>query len=159
MTIGVVSDTHDRLPAALFTALAGVDEILHAGDVVSTEALIELEAIAPVTAVHGNMDEIDLVAALPPHRLLERAGVRIALIHGHRQRRGDVDDIARRFANEGPDVVIFGHSHEALSEVRDGVHYFNPGTAGGVGAAPTIGRLTIEGGSFSLVHVALESYK
>lgn len=159
MRIGVVSDTHDRLPAALFAALDGVKEILHAGDVVSADALTELEAVAPVTAVHGNMDPADLVAALPPHRLLERGGVRIALIHGHRQRRGEIDDFAERFARTAPAIVIFGHSHEALSETRGGVHYFNPGTAGGVGAAPTIGLLTIEDGSFTLAHVALAPHK
>lgn len=159
MRIGVVSDTHDRLPAGLYRALEGVDEVLHAGDVVSAETLVELEAVAPVVAVHGNMDEAELAATLPPERLLERDGMRIALVHGHLQRIGTIDDFVEKYGPIRPDVVVFGHSHEALSRVRDGIHYFNPGTAGGVGADPTIGILTIEDGTFALEHVPVQRWQ
>ncbi|HUP00481.1 MAG TPA: metallophosphoesterase family protein, partial [Gemmatimonadota bacterium] len=72
MRIGIVSDTHDRILPDLFRALAGVDEILHAGDICTAEALAEIEVIAPVTAVHGNMDERALFERLPEERRLER---------------------------------------------------------------------------------------
>lgn len=155
MRIGVVADTHDRVPAALFDALAGVDEILHAGDVAGRDALIELEAIAPVTAVRGNCDEPALARALPPERLLERRGVRIALIHGHRQRKGRIDDFVEKYRVLAPDLVIFGHSHEPLDRVWDEVRYFNPGTAGGVGNDPTCGLLTIEDGGWRIERIDL----
>jgi hypothetical protein len=153
--IGVVSDTHDRLPAGLFRALEGVDEILHAGDLVSEDVLIELGAVAPVVAVHGNMDPPGLAARLPAERLVERDGVRVAIEHGHRRGRTTVEDFAGKYGASRPDLVVFGHTHEALSREVDGVRYFNPGTAGGVGAEPTIGILTIADGRFSIEHVAV----
>lgn len=150
-----MSDTHDRLLPALFEALTGVEEILHAGDLCSEDVLVELEAVAPVVAVHGNMDPPELAAKLPPERLLEREGVKIALLHGHRQGGAAVDDFVEKYALIGPDVVIFGHTHEPLSRVWDETHYFNPGTAGGVGADPTIGILEIRDGAVTLEHVLL----
>lgn len=155
MKIGIVSDTHDRVLGALFEALEGVDEILHAGDVASEDALVEIEAIAPVTAVHGNMDDAELRARLSPELLLEREGVKIALLHGHRQGRARVDDFVEKYSVIAPDVVIFGHTHEPLSRVWDEVHYFNPGTAGGVGGDATCGLLTVVDGAFELEHLAL----
>lgn len=150
-----MSDTHDRLLPPLFEALTAVDEILHAGDLCSEDVLVELEAVAPVVAVHGNMDPPALAAKLPPERLLDRGGVKIALVHGHRQGAARVDDFVEKYALIGPDVVIFGHTHEALSQVWDETHYFNPGTAGGVGADPTMGILVIADGAFTLEYVRL----
>ena len=154
MRIGIVSDTHDRVLAALHAALAGVDEILHAGDIATAEALAEIETIAPVTAVRGNMDDRALADRLPKDRILERDRVRIALVHGHRVGRASVDDLARRYGR-GVDLVIWGHIHVPVSEVRDEVRYFNPGTAGGLGARPTCGLLTVEAGRFTVEHLAL----
>jgi len=155
MRIGIVSDTHDRVLPSLHAALAAVDEILHAGDIASEEALAEIGTIAPVTAVGGNMDERPLADRLPKEAILERAGVRIALVHGHRIGRASVDDLARRYRDRGVYLVIWGHIHEPVSELRDGVRYFNPGTAGGLGASPTCGLLSIEGGRFTVEHLAL----
>lgn len=155
MRIGIVSDTHDRVLASLHAALAGVDEILHAGDIMSAEALAEIETIAPVTAVRGNMDDRAVADRLPKDRILERDGVRIVLVHGHRVGRASVDDLARRYGDEGVDLVIWGHIHVPVSEVRDEVTYFNPGTAGGLGTRPTCGMLITEGGRFTVEHLAL----
>ena len=155
MRIGVVSDTHDRVLAALHEALAGVDEILHAGDVTSAEALAEIETIAPVTAVRGNMDERALADRLPEEELLTRDGVRIALIHGHRLGRASPDDLANQFAGRGVDLVTWGHIHEPVSIEQGGVRYFNPGTAGGIGAPATCGILTLAGHKFTIEHVFL----
>jgi putative phosphoesterase len=155
LRIGIVSDTHDVVLAALHHALAGVDEILHAGDIASAEALAEIRTIAPVTAVRGNMDDRALADRLPEEELLTRGGVRVALVHGHRVGRASVDDLAKRFADRGVDLVVWGHIHEPVSELRDGVRYFNPGTAGGIGADPTFGILTITAGSFTIEHISL----
>lgn len=155
MRIGIVADTHDRLPAALHEALEGVDEILHAGDVCTRGTLAGIETIAPVVAVHGNMDEPELARALPAERLLKREDVRIAILHGHRQRPGRLDDFLEKYRVIAPDLVIFGHSHEALSREWAGIRYFNPGTAGGVGADPTCGLLTVEDGRLEIEHVRL----
>jgi hypothetical protein len=155
MRIGIVSDTHDRVLPELHAALAGVDEILHAGDIASAEALAEIETIAPLIAVAGNMDDTALAHRLPAETLLERDGVRIALVHGHRVGHASVDDLAERFGDRGVDLVVWGHIHEPVSEERAGVRYFNPGTAGGIGASPTCGLLTVERGRFRIEHLAL----
>jgi putative phosphoesterase len=155
MRIGIVSDTHDRVLPALHAALAGVDEILHAGDIASAEALAELETIAPLIAVAGNMDDSALAHRLPAETLLERDGVRIALVHGHRVGHASVDDLAERFGDRGVDLVVWGHIHEPVSEERAGIRYFNPGTAGGIGASPTCGLLTVERGRFRIEHLPL----
>jgi putative phosphoesterase len=155
LRIGIVSDTHDRVLPALHQALAGVDEILHAGDIASAEALAEVETIAPVTAVRGNMDEHALANRLPEEEILTRVGVRIALVHGHRVGSASVDDLAKSFADRGVDLVVWGHIHEPVSELRSGVRYFNPGTAGGIGAAATCGLLMIADDSFAIEHIEL----
>ncbi len=174
MKIGLVSDTHDRVPAALFEALAGVDEILHAGDVCHAGVLAEIEALAPVLAVHGNCDERALVERLPAERRVERGGIAILVLHGYQTGRADADRLARlvlRGSGAGedggtrtapaltapvaPDIVVFGHSHEPCDELRGDTRFFNPGTAGGVGRSPSVGILTIDGGRFTLEHVVL----
>jgi putative phosphoesterase len=161
LKIGIVSDTHDRVLPALHAALAGVDEILHAGDIVGAEALAEIEAIAPVTAVRGNMDDRALAERLPEELLVTRDGVRIALVHGHRVGHASVDDLVARFDSrldsERPALVIWGHIHEPVSELRNGVRYFNPGTAGGIGAVATCGILTAGEGEFSVEHLILHT--
>jgi putative phosphoesterase len=155
LRIGLVSDTHDRVLPALHEALAGVDEILHAGDIMTAEALAEIATIAPVTAVGGNMDDRALADRLPKEVVLDRGGVRIALLHGHRTGRASVDDLVARFDGAGMDLVVWGHIHEAVSRRVNGVTYFNPGTAGGIGAPPTCGILTANARRFSVEHVTL----
>lgn len=155
MRIGIVSDTHDEVLPALHAALAGVDEILHAGDIASAAALAEIETIAPVTAVRGNMDERALADRLPEEVLVTRDSVRIALVHGHHLGRASVDDLIRRFDSLSPDLVLWGHIHEALSRRWNGVTYFNPGTAGGIGAPATCGILTTADGRFTVDHITL----
>lgn len=163
MRYGIVADTHNRVLASLFDTLAGVEEIFHAGDICQDEVLAEIEAIAPVVAVHGNCDSRKLVEGLPEERRIEREGVTIHLVHGHQTGRADVDRMAKRYATgapapapaASPDLVIFGHSHQACDVVRGGIRFFNPGTAGGVRYSPTVGILTIEAGGLRLEHVPL----
>ncbi len=155
MQIGIVSDTHDRVPASLHEALRGTDEVVHCGDICRDHTLVELETIAPVAAVHGNCDTRGLFERFPEELVLDRAGLTIAVIHGHRFPRGSIEHLARHFQSLGPDVVLFGHSHIAVSEVVDGIRFFNPGTAGGFGAPPSAGILTLDNGTFDLTHIKL----
>jgi putative phosphoesterase len=127
MTIGVISDTHNLFDPKIPKLLAGVDHILHAGDIGLPWILLELEDIAPVTAVGGNTDD-------PALRYKQTAVVNLAerkfLIH-HIVSPYDLEDsLKQRIVREKPAVVVFGHTHKAFSETIDGVLYFNPGYAG-----------------------------
>ena len=120
--IGVISDTHGRLRERALEALVGCDHILHAGDIGSAAVLDALRAIAPVTAVRGNNDFGPWAEALPERVEIELAGLRIHMLHDIAQWRAD--------ALAAVQVVVFGHSHRPLVEVRAGVLYLNPGSAG-----------------------------
>ena len=121
----------------------------HAGDFCRREVLAEMEALAPVVAVHGNCDERALVRDLPEERRFEREGLSVLLLHGH-----EVSPFAAS-RDRGVELVVFGHIHAPYDVTRGGVRYFNPGTAGGFRHAPTAGILTIEDGRLELEHVAL----
>lgn len=156
MKIALLSDTHDRLPAGLHRVLEGVDEILHAGDICGRDVLAEIETIAPVTAVRGNMDRPPLADEAPPELLLDREGLRIALVHGHLLRRHRMlDDLIEKYRVIRPDVVVFGHTHQATSRKWESTLYVNPGTAGGVGAAATCAILEVTDGRCSVDHFDL----
>jgi hypothetical protein len=128
-------------PEAL-AALAGSDLILHAGDIGSAEVLAALGAIAPVTAVRGNNDRDAWADALPETESIEIGGVRIYLLH-------DLKTLAIDPKAAGISVVISGHSHRPGKEIRDGVLYFNPGSAGPrrFRLPIAVGRLTVERGA------------
>ena len=132
MRVGIISDTHiaggrRRLPEKCVEVLRGCDLIAHAGDIMSVDALLEIEAIGPpVRAITGNMDGWDLRERLPDEALLELEGVRVAMIHDAGPSAGRLARLRRRF----PDThaVVFGHSHLPLHE-RDGdFQIFNPGS-------------------------------
>lgn len=136
LEIGVISDTHGRLRAEAVLALEGCGIILHAGDVCGPLVLSSLAELAPTYAVAGNCDADP---SLPWERLIEHAGLRILLHHGHRP----VDESAHR-----PDVVITGHTHVPKIE-RDGpVLRLNPGSAGPrrFNLPVTVARITVTGG-------------
>ncbi|MBN8248327.1 MAG: metallophosphoesterase family protein [Verrucomicrobia bacterium] len=126
MRLGLISDTHGFLDPQVAGLFQGVDAILHAGDIGAQKLLLELEAIAPVTAVLGNNDaglDVDLTA------VLEAAGRRF-LVH-HIVNPEDPDrSIGERFRQARPDVVVFGHTHQTFHQIRDGVMFINPGYAG-----------------------------
>lgn len=123
MLIGVVSDTHGLLRPELPPALAGVDHILHAGDVGDPAILAELRRIAPVTAIRGNVDRSGPCAELPPTEIVELAGCFMYMIHS-------IDDLDVKPRAAGIGVVVYGHSHQPSVEHRDGVLYLNPGSVG-----------------------------
>jgi uncharacterized protein len=123
LQIGVISDTHGLLRPEAFAALAGSEAIIHAGDVGDPEILTELERIAPVTAVRGNIDTAPWAKGLPQTNVLGIGGVSIYVLHNVNEL--DLDPAAAGFA-----AVIFGHSHRPVIEQRKGVIFFNPGSAG-----------------------------
>lgn len=143
--IGLIADTHlpDRLaalPPTVFAALAGVDLILHAGDVGELRVLDALGAIAPVVAVHGNDDTAEAQRELPYQQLLSVGGVRLLLTHAHYPDRADElaarrDDrwapkLERRAAmgrRAGAAIVIFGHTHVPMAVSWGDVLLINPG--------------------------------
>ncbi|MGR3463561.1 metallophosphoesterase family protein [Limimaricola sp.] len=123
MRIGVISDTHGLMRPEALAALAGVDHILHGGDVGRQEILSDLERIAPVDAIRGNIDTAPFCARLPETLDLDLGGLRIHMRHDRKTL--DFDPGAR-----GIDVVISGHSHKPLIETLGDVLYLNPGAAG-----------------------------
>jgi hypothetical protein len=123
MLIGVISDTHGLLRPEATAALAGVDHILHAGDIGGPEILTALAAIAPTTAVRGNNDRGPWARALPETAVVTLGGHDLYLLHDLQTL--DLDPRAAGFA-----AVICGHSHQPKQELRDGVLTFNPGSAG-----------------------------
>jgi putative phosphoesterase len=123
--IGLISDTHGFLDPQVVDHFAGVDRIVHAGDIGWPSLLLELEAVAPVTAVAGNTDNHpgwDLT------EVLEFGGCRI-LVHHIVEPRRLTDDLRRRIQRVEPHVVVFGHTHTTALERIDGVLYVNPGSA------------------------------
>ena len=140
--MGVISDTHGLLRPEALAALAGVARIVHAGDIGAPEVLARLAHIAPVTAVRGNNDRGRWADALRASEVLEAGGARLYVLHDAHAL--DFDPRRAGFA-----AVIAGHSHRPAQQVRDGVLYFNPGSAGQrrFTLPVSVGRLTIEDGA------------
>lgn len=122
-TVGLISDTHGLVRPEALAALRGVERIVHAGDIGSLAVLTALEAIAPVTAIRGNIDRDPWAADLPETAWIELAGHTLYVLH-------DVKTLALDPAAAGIDVVIAGHSHQPRVADQDGVLYVNPGSAG-----------------------------
>jgi len=152
--IGLVSDTHiptqlDRLPAALLRQLEGVDAILHAGDIVTPYVLDLLGAIAPTTAVAGNMDPPELATRLSDRRLLSLGGHTIGLKHGHQPHGLQSHYIGESYDAPqmslffqlmsaqlpGAGIIVFGHFHKPVVKEWQGITFINPGSV-----VPTHGR-------------------
>lgn len=124
MKLGAVSDTHGSLPESAAEVLAGVDRIVHAGDVGSQRILDELEAIAPVTAVRGNMDTGELEWRLLDTAVLRLDDVRVLITH-------KASSVISSGIPEGVGVVVSGHTHVPGIERVGSVLFVNPGSAGG----------------------------
>lgn len=142
--IGLISDTHGLLRPQVHQALAGVDLILHAGDVCGDDILTELALIAPVEAVYGNCDYPSDPRLEPS---LERVfdGVRVHVSHGHELGRPKPEQLLARY---DADVIVYGHTHQQLIH-RDGDRLvINPGAAGPkrFDLVPSVARLTIADG-------------
>jgi putative phosphoesterase len=139
--LGVISDTHGRLRPEAVQALRGSDRILHAGDVGAPEILEALAHIAPVTAIRGNIDTEPWARALAATEVVEIAGISIYMLHN--LARLDLKPEAAGFR-----AVIYGHSHHPKIEEKNGILYFNPGSAGPrrFHLPVSVGRLIVESG-------------
>ncbi len=150
MRVAVLSDTHaprfwKACPPAVAANLAGVDVILHAGDVCTPDVLDELSAWAPVHAVRGNNDGPDVAAwGAPDIAHLDLGGVAVAMIHDSGAAAGRAVRLRRMFPDAA--LVVFGHSHIPLNEVHDGQRMFNPGSPTDRRRQPqgTMGLVTID---------------
>ena len=121
--IGVISDTHGLLRPQALAALKSVELIIHAGDLGNPRILRQLERLAPVHAVRGNIDRGDWARELPLTRVVEVGGVHLYVLHELFCL--DLDPAAAGFA-----AVIYGHSHSPHLEHKNNVLYLNPGSAG-----------------------------
>ena len=153
--LGVISDTHGLLRPDVHTALAGVELILHAGDVGGDEILDELELIAPVRAVYGNTDapgQPRLADAID----LSIGGVAIHVSHGHEIGSPVAARLLERYA---ADVVVFGHTHRPLIARAGDRLVLNPGAAGPrrFDIMPSVARLTIRDGRADAELIALRA--
>jgi putative phosphoesterase len=123
MIIGIISDTHGLLRPEAVAALRGSGHIIHAGDIGAPAIILALEEIAPVTAIHGNSDRDPWKRKFPETTVVELGGFSFYVIH-------DVNALDLKPQAAGFAAVISGHSHQPRQETRDGVLYFNPGSAG-----------------------------
>jgi len=133
MKIGVLSDTHLHGVPGDFEDiykqyLSDADLILHAGDFVSS-AIINFLSIKDFQGVHGNMDPLDVRETLPRKKIINLGPRRLGLIHGWGSSEGLEDRIISEF--QGVDIIVYGHSHKPANHMKEGIFFFNPGTASG----------------------------
>ncbi|MBM3325788.1 MAG: metallophosphoesterase family protein [Calditrichaeota bacterium] len=153
MRLVVLADTHIdgsswRLPGAVESQCREADAILHSGDFTSLEFLQWLESLAPVYAVHGNMDQPAIIVRLPQKQLVTFEQVSVGLIHGSGSPAQTVQRARQAFKQ--PNIIVFGHSHQPLNETLDSVLMFNPGspTERRFAATNSYGIIEIEGQNF-----------
>ncbi|MGH7525638.1 MAG: metallophosphoesterase family protein [Gemmatimonadales bacterium] len=147
MRLGVISDTHGLLRPEVFDAFREVDHILHCGDVGPADLLTELETIAPVTAVYGNMDGGKLRAQLPQVATLELDGFEIVVTHGDQLGSPTPENLQAEFPQA--QIIVYGHTHRPLLTLVDVVvTVMNPGSAGPrrFDLPPSVGVLELEPG-------------
>ena len=123
ITVGLISDTHGLLRPEALEALRGVDFLVHAGDIGSPDILARLSDLAPLTAVRGNNDLADWAAAVPALNTLSLGTIQIHVVH-------ELPHLKTGALPTGTRAVVYGHSHRPSVDVRDGILYVNPGSAG-----------------------------
>jgi putative phosphoesterase len=124
--IGVISDTHGYLDPKIFKLFAGVEHILHAGDIGFASIILELEEIAPVTAVYGNTDT---GLHFKETEIVELAA-RKFLIHHIVNPQSPGERVKEKILRARPDAVVFGHTHKRFNETLGDILFFNPGYSG-----------------------------
>ena len=139
--VGVISDTHSRIRESALETLRGSELILHAGDIGSADVIKALRKIAPVRAIHGNIDISPLTTKYPATDVIEFKGVTLYMLHNLRAL-----DLKPKAA--GFHAVIYGHSHKPEFYFEDGVLFFNPGSAGPkrFSLPITVGKIVIRDG-------------
>lgn len=153
MKIGVISDTHGFLDPRVPKLFEDVDHILHGGDVGAPSVLFELENIAPITAVLGN---VDVGMPLKLTETVELAGKKF-LLHHIVDPRNPGDDLKESITRARPNVVVFGHTHKPFCETIGDILFLNPGYTGRqrFNLPRTLALLFIEDGKTRVEHVAL----
>ena len=147
MRLGVISDTHGLLRVEVLDVFEGVDHILHGGDVGKWDVMVELQALAPVTAVYGNVDGFEIRSKLPQVAEVELDGFRIVVTHGDQL--GSPTPAKLHEAFPDAEIIVYGHTHKPLLELVDKtVTVMNPGGAGAprFGLRPSVGILELEPG-------------
>ncbi len=147
MRLGVISDTHGLLRVEVLEVFGGVDHILHGGDVGKWDVLVDLQALAPVTAVYGNVDGFEIQSKLPQVAEIELDGFRIVVTHGDQLGKPTPAKLHEAFPSA--EIIVYGHTHKPLLELVDKtVTVMNPGGAGAprFGLAPSVGILELEPG-------------
>ena len=147
MRLGIIADTHGQLRPQVFEVFAGVDHILHGGDVGPVALLEELQTIAQVTAVYGNTDGMALRARLPQVARLQLDGFRIVVTHGDQYGSPTPEKLNAAFPDA--EIIVFGHTHRpVLTLVDTVVTVMNPGGAGPrrFKLPPSVGILELEPG-------------
>ncbi len=141
VNVGVISDTHGLLRPEALEALLGSEHIIHAGDIGDPDILAQLAEIAPVTAVRGNVDIAPWAKKVPASNVLEVGKTLIYVLH-------KLDDLDLKPETAGFAAVIYGHTHVPKQEMKKGVLYFNPGSAGPrrFSLPVSVGRLIVEEG-------------
>jgi putative phosphoesterase len=146
--LGIIADTHGHLRPEVFEAFAQVDHILHAGDIGPLSVLEQIEAIAPVTAVYGNTDGMDIRARCPKVAALELDGFRIVVTHGDQLGVPTPELLQSEFPEA--EIIVYGHTHRPLLTIVDVVvTVMNPGAAGKRtkdGLPPSVGIMELEPG-------------
>jgi uncharacterized protein len=140
LIVGVISDTHGLLRPEAVNALHGSNHIIHAGDIGVPDILEKLSILAPLTAIRGNIDHATWARKLPQTEVVELGGISIYILH-------DLETLDLKPEAAGFAAVISGHSHVPKQEMKNGVLYFNPGSAGPrrFRLPTTLGKLLIEG--------------
>jgi putative phosphoesterase len=123
LRVGLVSDTHGLLRAAVKCFAGECDYLIHGGDIGSQEILDELSALAPLTVVRGNNDTENWATGLPETELIRLGGVFVYVMH-------DISKLAIEPSHAGIRAVVSGHSHKPSVQERDGILYVNPGSCG-----------------------------
>lgn len=156
MRIGVISDTHGLFDRSITRHFAGVEHILHAGDIGPGDVLAKLERIAPVTAVSGNVDGFE-ASGVPVEQTVELAGHRVAIYHRLYEDGRLTRDGKNLLDRIRPAVCVYGHTHQPKTEWREGVLLFNPGSAGPkrFRLPRAVGLLLFHNGSIDTQHIML----
>jgi putative phosphoesterase len=145
MKIGILSDTHNVLPKEVFDYFKGVQYIVHAGDIGGQDIVTDLESIAPVFAVYGNMDSHPLVSNLKRIYFFKLASLQFCLTHIIRSAKSFAYELFKM--NNEADIVIYGHTHLADKTKYGDILFINPGSASSPkhGTSRSVAILTIEG--------------
>ena len=154
--IGIIADTHGLFDSTIVRHFHGVDHIIHAGDIGGRIVIDQLETIAPVIAVSGNVDEYEK-SGFPTEAIIQLNGIHIAIRHVLFEA-GKLTKEGKAFLDRTrPDICIFGHTHQSKNEWLKGTLLFNPGSAGPkrFKLSRRLGFLTISEGKVSAYHVTL----